>query len=181
LTIVAALLAVCVGCGAQATSVPESAVSAFTSRFGDAVWYAEVGESTAVAVLAPGIVAEDGVFYPDAISVIDPGNGSTYVNGVFAVEVPDVDTVYFTAQVGFAAASVPEVPVRFSVVLQNGDHFPTLGEVVSDADGRLDHLVADLAPYRGENIVLILSASVSGSDLPGDLLWVAPSISNALR
>jgi len=158
-------------CGGSVPAQEEERIS-FSAQLSTAVWYSEAGEAQGLGGPANGVVAEDGNIYLDTISVGAPSDGAAHVSGALTVDVPDRDVVELGVSVGFATGS--EGSAIFRVYVQDGEQFPLLAEVVGAADGRLDSLVADLTPYRGENRLIILSvAPVDHSAVP---LWIAPQL-----
>ncbi len=167
--------AVALACGAAATLPPQLNDASLATRLQEAVWYAEEGDHTNLAVSGNAVLAEDGVTHLQSIVVLPPGDASGYVNGAFSILVPDRERVTFDAKVGLPSGSGSSVV--FSAYIQNGTEFPLLAQVTASPDGHLDPLTFDLTPFRGKSVLLILAtASADSTPLTTSALWVEPQI-----
>jgi hypothetical protein len=162
LAVVAAFAA---ACGATATLPPQLENPSLAGRVGEAVWYAEKGDHANLASASDG----------NSILVIPPGDESTYVNGAFTIDVPDRDSILFSAKVGLPSGTAGSV--QFSAFVQDGTNFPKLADVPSTGDGRLNDFVIDLSRFRGRAVLLILAVSTPDqTPLTVPALWVDPRI-----
>ncbi|MFH1263081.1 MAG: hypothetical protein V1495_06515 [Pseudomonadota bacterium] len=163
---VSLLLPIVAACGAAATLPPQNDPAGFSDRLTEAVWYAENGDHPNLASLT-----DTG----STILVVPPGDGSTYVNGVFTVDVPDQDSVAFSARVGLVPGST--AAVRFTAYVQDGSTFPQLADVVAAPGGEPNDFTVDLSAFRGRAVLLILAVSSPGhSALSSSALWIDPRI-----
>src|SRR5437867_2446021 len=136
-----------VACGA-AVPLPEGEPSNFSATLQNAIWHPEGGGSALITNLTSGIL-EDGSNLTQGIS-ISALNPSSYINGVFLMDIPDRDQVSFETNLSFlSGAQSSGVAVR--LYLQDNGQFIPLSEVVSYMDGKVDHLSADLSSYRGQS------------------------------
>ncbi len=168
-------------CGSEPQEGYAQLDTSLADQFSEAVWYAELGEDLSFASRGDGVRAEDGAFHANSIWLTTPQDGSTYINGVFYVDVPDEESAVFYSSVGFPESMAGDEAVSFQLLVQEEDQFPSLARIEGAADGHLDELQADLSAYRGRSVVLILASSWESSTAPSDLLWVNPTISNSLR
>jgi hypothetical protein len=167
--------AVCVGCGAAASLPPETDVSKLANRLEEGVWYTQAGGQTGLVVPGDDVVTEDGFSRPSSILVRIPDADAAYIHGAFSVTVPDQETVWLTTALALPASETR--PMTFQLYVQEGSEFPKLAEVVAQPDGQLDQMSVDLSRFRGQNILLILAATGSGSEVSNLAgLWIDPQI-----
>jgi hypothetical protein len=153
-------------CGAAATLPPSIENSSLSARIGEGVWYAENGDHPGLAV-----PTDNG----NSILVVPPGDGSSFVNGAFTIDVPDRESVQFRAQVGLPTGTMGEV--RFRAFVQDNGSFPMLADVPAPTDGGLTDFTVDLSHFRGQALLLILAVSTPDlSPLSTSALWVEPAI-----
>ena len=160
-------------CGGTAQPVQDLDTLNLSTNAYEAIWHGELGASPLTPMVSNEIVAEDGVAHANTIHVPDPGDGSTYVHGVYSIDIPDNDDVRLISQVGFIANDVGQL--RFRIYIQDEDRFPILAEVLSTGDGRLDWIEADVTPYRGQSRIVILAAIAEGESL-SPVLWIDPTL-----
>ncbi len=171
------LAATLLGCGAAATLPPENGLSNLKSSLTQAVWYPEFGDQIQVSDVGTQVRLEDGSVSSNSITVQALDSQSSYVHGVFLLDIPDEEGVSISADIGFSESSPEGTSARFTIYIQDEGRFVPLAEMTAFKDGRLDPVSADLSPYRGQNRMLVFSASSEdGSALSVPVVWVAPEL-----
>ncbi|MFH1018671.1 MAG: hypothetical protein V1798_10900 [Pseudomonadota bacterium] len=165
------------GCGAAATLPPDGGLDTLRPALNQAVWHPEFGDQIQVSPIGVPVALENGSVNSDAVSINVPDGQSSYVHGVFLLDVPDEDGVSISAYVGFTDSATDGSSARFTIYIQDEGRFVSLAELTASKDGQLDTLIADLSAYRGQNRMLVLSASSdNGAPLLAPMVWATPQL-----
>src|SRR6266446_5321325 len=64
-----------------------------------AIWYGDLGDRPLTPISGDTLVAEDGRIYSSSMEIQPSEEGSTHINGVFLVDIPDSESVRFVSQI----------------------------------------------------------------------------------